>query len=168
MSNRERWVIYPLLMLALGASLRSKFTGQLNVDRVICDALVVGERNSPARIVLASSKARPAYSEILGPESLPVALLESDSTGTSGLLHLSAGKRMSTTFGLTPDGSIISATFRQGTKVYRLPVYRLPSAGAKTPAKADMKKGSASGPKTTKDTKDRLEKGETKAKKPGN
>jgi len=34
MSERERWIVYPLLFFALGAALRDKFTQQVRTDRL--------------------------------------------------------------------------------------------------------------------------------------
>ena len=41
MTQRERWIVYPLLFLALGASLRDKFGGPESIDasRIRCDEL---------------------------------------------------------------------------------------------------------------------------------
>ncbi len=39
MSERERWIIYPLLFLALGAALRDKLIKQTTADKVICEEL---------------------------------------------------------------------------------------------------------------------------------
>jgi hypothetical protein len=55
MSTRERWIVYPLLFLALGAALRDKFVGsrdlragavtcgELRVGRLLCDRLESGQ-----------------------------------------------------------------------------------------------------------------------------
>jgi len=40
MSNRERWIIYPLLFLSLGTALKPYFGVQMNVRSVCCDQLV--------------------------------------------------------------------------------------------------------------------------------
>lgn len=39
MTERERWVVYPLLFLALGASLRDKLGGSLTAKRIVCQEL---------------------------------------------------------------------------------------------------------------------------------
>lgn len=48
MSDRERWIVYPLLFLALGAALRDKVThtvetGVVDADLIRCKAIMVGE-----------------------------------------------------------------------------------------------------------------------------
>jgi hypothetical protein len=39
MSERERWVVYPLLFLALGASLRDKLGGRTTTKSIVCQEL---------------------------------------------------------------------------------------------------------------------------------
>jgi hypothetical protein len=41
MSERERWVIYPLLFLALGAALRDKLFDLTSSKRIVCEQMVV-------------------------------------------------------------------------------------------------------------------------------
>jgi hypothetical protein len=56
MSERERWIVYPLLFFALGAALRDKFTQQVRTDRlhagqISCEELLVLDSEKPDRIV---------------------------------------------------------------------------------------------------------------------
>jgi hypothetical protein len=56
MSERERWIVYPLLFFALGAALRDKFTHSVRTDdlyagRVWCEELNVVDSEKPDRIV---------------------------------------------------------------------------------------------------------------------
>jgi hypothetical protein len=56
MSERERWIVYPLLMFALGAALRDKFTQEVRTDRlhagrIACEELVVYDSEKPDRPV---------------------------------------------------------------------------------------------------------------------
>lgn len=41
MTERERWIVYPLLFLALGAALRDKLFEQTNTKKIRCQELVV-------------------------------------------------------------------------------------------------------------------------------
>ncbi len=41
MSERERWIVYPLLFLALGAALRDKLAKRTLSDQLICKTLLV-------------------------------------------------------------------------------------------------------------------------------
>jgi hypothetical protein len=43
MSERERWIVYPLLFLALGAGLRDKLFDQMMSRRIVCQELIVTE-----------------------------------------------------------------------------------------------------------------------------
>ena len=52
MSERERWVVYPLLFLALGASLRDKLVDRTTTKRIVCQELRIEDEaigNQPAR-----------------------------------------------------------------------------------------------------------------------
>src|ERR1700753_1788049 len=41
MSDRERWIIYPLLFLALGAALRDKFVDPTVRKSIVCQELTI-------------------------------------------------------------------------------------------------------------------------------
>jgi hypothetical protein len=41
MSERERWVVYPLLFLALGAALRDKLVDRTTAKSIVCQELIV-------------------------------------------------------------------------------------------------------------------------------
>ncbi|QDU87093.1 hypothetical protein Pla175_04480 [Pirellulimonas nuda] len=41
MTDRERWIIYPLLFLALGAALRDKLAKRTLSDQLVCKTLLV-------------------------------------------------------------------------------------------------------------------------------
>lgn len=48
MTERERWIVYPLLFLALGASLRDKLAKQTRSQQIVCEELfVVNDRGQP-------------------------------------------------------------------------------------------------------------------------
>ena len=68
MSTRERWIVYPLLFLALGAALRDKIIGKIEIpqlevkEAVKCGTLfVMGPNGQPA--VLAGVVRGPATTE---------------------------------------------------------------------------------------------------------
>jgi hypothetical protein len=70
MNERERWIVYPLLFFALGASLRDKFlqhvsTKELECQRLVvkqisCEELVVTDPMKPDRIVAKLTSGSPA------------------------------------------------------------------------------------------------------------
>ena len=70
MSDRERWIVYPLLFLALGVALRDKLTQivetrtvearfveaqSVEVDRIRCKSIVVVGKNEKSQIDLSAS-----------------------------------------------------------------------------------------------------------------
>jgi hypothetical protein len=63
MSERERWIVYPLLFLALGAALRDKLFDQTTSKRIVCQELTVVDEEPiglrPARILARIGKADP-------------------------------------------------------------------------------------------------------------
>jgi hypothetical protein len=56
MSDRERWVLYPLLCLALGAGLWNKLAPpvQLEASQVKCRELVIVDENEQRKVLLTS------------------------------------------------------------------------------------------------------------------
>ena len=51
MTERERWVVYPLLFLALGAALRDKLVDRTITKSIVCEELTIVDQESPARIL---------------------------------------------------------------------------------------------------------------------
>ncbi|HEX4412508.1 MAG TPA: hypothetical protein VH107_02695 [Lacipirellulaceae bacterium] len=49
MSDRERWIIYPLLFLALGAALRDKFVEPTVRKSIVCQELTVVDDDVPGQ-----------------------------------------------------------------------------------------------------------------------
>lgn len=97
MSNRERWIIYPLLFLALGTSLKSKITRTLTVDEVRCRTLIAEQRVWCKTLI---AKQRPGQS---GP---------SDEAGNHviiGLMETKSGENIRNVTGVflvDPEGNI--------------------------------------------------------------
>lgn len=52
MSERERWIVYPLLFLALGAALRDKIIKTTESQRIKCQGLAVFDSNDQPLLVL--------------------------------------------------------------------------------------------------------------------
>lgn len=51
MTERERWIVYPLLFLALGAALRDKIFNLTQSQKVVCESLAVFKDGDPHRPV---------------------------------------------------------------------------------------------------------------------
>lgn len=67
MSERERWIVYPLLFFALGAAIRDKIvkevrTDRLTADTIRCEAIAIVDPNDRQRVLaeLSSTSAKPA------------------------------------------------------------------------------------------------------------
>ena len=41
MTDRERWIVYPLLFFALGASLRDKILERVDTKQLVCESLLI-------------------------------------------------------------------------------------------------------------------------------
>jgi len=53
MSERERWIIYPLLFFALGAAVRDKILHRIDVKEIYCESLKIVDRQDPTGLVYA-------------------------------------------------------------------------------------------------------------------
>lgn len=51
MSERERWIIYPLLFFALGASLRDKLLQRVEAKEIYCESLKIIDQQHPNRLL---------------------------------------------------------------------------------------------------------------------
>ena len=49
MTERERWIVYPLLFLALGTALRDKIFNLTQSQKVVCESLAVFTNGDPHR-----------------------------------------------------------------------------------------------------------------------
>src|SRR5882757_7727048 len=63
MTERERWVVYPLLFLALGAALRDKLVDRTTTKSIVCQELTVVDEESadhqPPRTLARIGRAKP-------------------------------------------------------------------------------------------------------------
>lgn len=68
MTERERWIVYPLLFLALGAALRDKIAKQTQTKEIVCERLflVDSEGRSVAALVGDASQLGPGDLKLLG------------------------------------------------------------------------------------------------------
>ena len=46
MTERERWIVYPLLFLALGAALRDKLVERTTTKSIVCEQLLIVDEES--------------------------------------------------------------------------------------------------------------------------
>lgn len=52
MTDRERWIVYPLLFLALGSALRDKLAKQTQAKQIICEQLLLVDNDGRPAAVL--------------------------------------------------------------------------------------------------------------------
>ena len=100
MSDRERWIVYPLLFLALGTALRDKITQSIEVDVIRCKQILVddvrskqilvGDDERQPKIVLGSNDAGGLVTVVDAAGELTLALGHIE--GLSGLLAGAEGK----------------------------------------------------------------------------
>src|SRR6185436_1502079 len=110
MTERERWIVYPLLFLALGAALRDKLVDRTTTRSIVCQELLIVDEDSPGpqsqRILAKLGRAKPKQS-IKSTGSLlingAVEILDDD-------LSENAPARILATFGRTNPPSGIPAT----------------------------------------------------------
>ncbi|MCE9554707.1 MAG: hypothetical protein K8T91_15225 [Planctomycetes bacterium] len=95
MTDRERWIVYPLLFLALGASLRDKFGGPESIDatRIHCDELsatqivIADPRDKQPRIVLKSVPGGSQESGTVAQTSGQIELLDGSKRVQTAMAH---------------------------------------------------------------------------------
>ena len=51
MSERERWIVYPLLFFALGSALRDKLLQRIESKEIYCESLKIVDPENPARLL---------------------------------------------------------------------------------------------------------------------
>ena len=75
MSERERWIVYPLLFLALGAALRDKLINSTESQRVKCQGLMVYDSTGEVSMVLGAN-VFPDVRQQLGRNHLKLDMIE--------------------------------------------------------------------------------------------
>lgn len=58
MNDRERWIVYPLLFLALGAALRDKLAKQTRAKEIVCETLYLVDNEGRPMAYLTGSELR--------------------------------------------------------------------------------------------------------------
>jgi hypothetical protein len=51
MSERERWIVYPLLLFALGAALRDKLMQRVESKEIRCEILQIVDQQDPGKML---------------------------------------------------------------------------------------------------------------------
>jgi hypothetical protein len=92
MTERERWIVYPLLFFALGAALRDKFTHQVRTDelfagKVWCEELNVTDSETPDRVVAKLSSNPPERGNPDGQRFGVLVLIDSENRELCGVTN---------------------------------------------------------------------------------
>ena len=61
MSERERWIVYPLIFFALGAAVRDKLMQRVEAKEIVCESVSIVDLQNPTRVLaeLGFRRARP-------------------------------------------------------------------------------------------------------------
>ncbi|MCC6493928.1 MAG: hypothetical protein IT424_13020 [Pirellulales bacterium] len=92
MSERERWIVYPLLFFALGAALRDKFTHEVRTDKlragqVVCEELLIIDAEKPDRIVAKLTSNPPQRNQPAGDRYGVFVLIDSEGRELCGVTN---------------------------------------------------------------------------------
>lgn len=81
MSERERWIVYPLLFFALGAAVRDKILHRVDTKEIYCESLKIVDQQDPTGRVFAElsiQRARPEDPSQLADRVGLLSLVDSD------------------------------------------------------------------------------------------
>jgi hypothetical protein len=61
MSERERWIVYPLIFFALGAAVRDKLLQRVEAKEIVCESIAIVDLQNPTNVLaeLGFRRARP-------------------------------------------------------------------------------------------------------------
>jgi len=119
MSDRERWIVYPLLMLALGTSLRSRLfpASEVQAEAVICKSLTVTDDagRKTAELAPFGAPSRCAL-HLLNSDGRITLALGTDVTGQFGVVEtLNANGKQQVVLGASAEGGFARAYDAEGT-----------------------------------------------------
>jgi hypothetical protein len=107
MSTRERWIVYPLLFLALGTAIKPKL---VPAERVSCRKLEVVDQDLQPRIRLTAGASDEGAIRIINRSGQPVVVLRSDAATRAGLMEtLSDDGRVQTAMMSSATGGEVAA-----------------------------------------------------------
>lgn len=91
MTDRERWIVYPLLLLTMGTAMHDKFLKQVHTERILCDkeldaerirckelVVVTGPNDDQAAVVLNSTPAGGAVTVVRADQKFSLTLGHKD------------------------------------------------------------------------------------------
>lgn len=51
MSDRERWIVYPLIFFALGAAMRDKLLQRVEAKEIVCESVSIVDLHNPTQVL---------------------------------------------------------------------------------------------------------------------
>jgi hypothetical protein len=107
MSTRERWIVYPLLFLALGTAIKPKL---VPAERVACRHLEVVDEELQPRIRLTAGARDDGAIRIMNRSGQAVVMLKSDAATRAGLIEtLNDAGRVQTAMMSSAGGGEVAA-----------------------------------------------------------
>lgn len=80
MSERERWIVYPLIFFALGAAVRDKLLQRVEAKEIVCESVSIVDLQNPTHVLaeLGFRRARPNDPTQLADRVGQLLLIDSD------------------------------------------------------------------------------------------
>lgn len=99
MSERERWIVYPLLFLAVFLGWRNQMprSGDLDCQSIRCQRLLVTSPDGERSVEIASSAAQSGELRLFGADGRVALILRTDRTGNRGMLETRGSDRTAQT-----------------------------------------------------------------------
>jgi hypothetical protein len=97
MSERERWIVYPLLFFALGAAVRDKILHRIDAKEIYCESLKIVDQQDPRGRTLAElgiQRARPNDPTQLADRIGMLRLVDSDGNIACQVTHDAVFERL--------------------------------------------------------------------------
>jgi hypothetical protein len=126
MSDRERWIVYPLLFLTLGIALRNQFfptrrfgavdlrAGEISVHQIVCDELVVRDK-------FQSDRADCHFLNVVNGRGRPLVTAGEETSSGAGLIQTSDSRGMPLVqIRPSSGGGMVTAFGQQGNVLVEL------------------------------------------------
>ena len=113
MNTRERWIVYPLLALALGSSIKSHIVRRVECDTLVASNIEIVDRRSRRQAIL---KATPNGGELvlISADTPTQATISSSSIRTQSVQIVGPNGRLQGTLTASPNGAILKLHDQHG------------------------------------------------------
>jgi hypothetical protein len=141
MSDRERWIVYPLLFLTLGIALRNQFfptrrfgavdlrAGEISAQRILCDELVVRDKAHCREVkfdkaeggAIQSDRADCHFLNVVNAKGRPLVTAGEETSSGAGLIQTSDSRGMPLVqIRPSSGGGMVTAFGQQGNVLVEL------------------------------------------------